>query len=87
MIKIFEPKHVDVIIRDPGDPSVGIWGQEWVIEDVIMDEECLPREVLRKATKQFFESYIADEKVNICFSDELEKWERQEREIFEQRDK
>ena len=62
---------VDIIITDPGDESVGIFSQTWVIEDVTMVPQL--REELRRATAEYFEYYIAAEKCQVLFSDEIEK--------------
>lgn len=66
---------VDVVITEPGDESVGMFSQTWVLENVTIVREL--REQLRKATAEYFESYIAGEKCQVRFSDEIEAEERQ----------
>ena len=68
-------KQVDIVVEEPGDPSVGIWSRTWMIRDVYLDED--NREEVRKATMEYFERYISEEYVNVLFSDEIEAMNNQ----------
>ena len=63
-------KVLDIVIEDPGDPSVGINPQVWTIEKVTIDPEL--RGEIREVTKEYFENYICDYCI-VYFSDELER--------------
>lgn len=61
---------VDMIVYDPGDPSVGIFSSEWIIKDVeIEDKE--HREEIRSAFNEAFET-LSSGGHKIIFSDEQE---------------
>ena len=62
-------KTLDIVIEEPGDPSVGIWSRTWMIRDVCLDEN--ERDEIRKATEEYFERYISEENVSVMFSDEI----------------
>ena len=65
-----EDKILDIVIEDPGDPSVGINPQVWTIKNVTIDPE--ERLAIRIGTKEYFENYICD-CCDVYFSDELER--------------
>ncbi len=72
-------KTLDLIITDPGDPSVGIFSQTWEILSVIVESES--RQQIRDATQEYFQRYIAGEAVSVMFSDEIPYEERKQARI------
>lgn len=66
---------VDIYVECPGDESVGIFSQTWELKEITIVPEL--REKMRKATKEYFESYIAGELCNVYFSDEIDAMNKQ----------
>lgn len=66
---------IDLIVSDPGDPSVGIPERVWVIEELLDTddaEDLLPdyREQMRADFRRAFD-WLGQGKLRVVFSDEL----------------